>query len=219
MCISVDICALLSYSLPTELSGSEQEEKEEANPRRAEDRPTNSRKRRPFIGHHVLNEYQEDHKVTDVPSWVTPGPIDLGKKGHGKLSADAWRVVSTVHMFITLVRLWGWSNPSSLDFQRLANYMDLVTCISFATRRTTSFERRRTAQLAINQYLRSLQLLFDTKVETNQHMATHLPQFLRRLGPPHSWWAFFFERDNGILQAYSTNSIFGECFTPINVRC
>jgi len=196
----------------TDSSDPEEGDQEEENPRRAEDRPLKSRKRRPFIGHHVLNEYQADLKRTDMPSWISAGPVDLGKKGHGKLTADAWRVVSTIHMVITLVRLWGWSNPSSLDFQRLANFMDLVKCINFATRCTTSFDRRRIVQTAIYHYLRNLQHLFDTKIETNQHMATHIPQFLRRFGPPHSWWAFFFERDNGILQAYSTNSKFGKPF-------
>jgi hypothetical protein len=189
---------------------------ESPEPSRREDRPKKSRQKRPYIGHHVLKEYQSDWHATDLPSWITPGPLNLGKKGNGKLSADAWRVVSTIHMVITLMRLWGWSSETSGDFLRLSNYMQLVTAVTSATRRVTTQHRRKILQTAIVSYLRDIQVLYATKIEANQHMATHLVQFLRYFGPPHSWWSFFFERDNGILQKIPTNYIFGIYLTP---RC
>jgi hypothetical protein len=46
----------------------------------------------------------------------------------------------------------------------------------------------------------------------NHHLSLHLAECIRNFGPVHGWWAFPFERYNGIIQRYNTNNKMGEFF-------
>lgn len=175
----------------------------------ADDKPRRRRKRPYVLGRAGLIEIASDMRATILPSWITKGPVHLGKKAHGKLSADAWRTVCTVHFVITLIRLWGWIPPESLEYKALANFLLLVQSATLATRRTTNYSRRKQLHTVLSQYLLGILHLYKTSLETNQHMALHLPYFLNHFGPPHSWWAFPYERFNGMLQKIKTNNLFG----------
>ncbi|KAI0648765.1 hypothetical protein C8Q79DRAFT_905086, partial [Trametes meyenii] len=63
-----------------------------------------------------------------------------------------------------------------------------------------------TVNLVITIYLRGLRSLFDHKLVPNHHLSLHLRPLLELFGPVHGWWAFPFERYNGILQCMNTNS-------------
>ncbi|KAI0710497.1 hypothetical protein C8Q76DRAFT_592296, partial [Earliella scabrosa] len=54
--------------------------------------------------------------------------------------------------------------------------------------------------------LKTLQVLFNHKFVPNHHLSLHLWQCLLLFGPVHAWWAFPFERYNGLLQNLNTNS-------------
>ncbi|OSC99540.1 hypothetical protein PYCCODRAFT_1340936, partial [Trametes coccinea BRFM310] len=55
-------------------------------------------------------------------------------------------------------------------------------------------------------YLESLRELFDHQFVPNHHLSMHLMECLLLFGPVHAWWAFPFERFNGLLQRMNTNS-------------
>lgn len=55
-------------------------------------------------------------------------------------------------------------------------------------------------------YFRSMVKLFGTESAVpNHHMSLHLAQCIRTFGPVRGWWAFPFERYNGLLQQQNTN--------------
>ncbi|TFK59971.1 hypothetical protein BDN72DRAFT_864716 [Pluteus cervinus] len=67
---------------------------------------TRSYKRREILSHGVMTAIWEDIKRSQTPSWIDPVPHDWNTARRGKLSANHWRVIATVHLPITLIRLW-----------------------------------------------------------------------------------------------------------------
>lgn len=91
----------------------------------------------------------------------------------------------------------------------LRNFLHLVCVVDNASRRSTTLERRQAVRSHMLQYLDDLQELYPgARIKPNHHLTLHLPQFLANFGPPHSWWAYPFERINGLLQRIPTNSRF-----------
>jgi hypothetical protein len=67
-----------------------------------------------ILGKDVMTAVWEDMARTQLPSWVTDVPHNWGTATRGKLSANNWRVICTMHLPITLIRLWG-SNDAPQD--------------------------------------------------------------------------------------------------------
>ena len=84
------------------------------------------------------------------------GPAHLGKVSHGELSADAWRVVVTVHFPITLGRLQGGYPVDSVKKTRWIIFQHLVQGALLATWRSTSPSRWTKADTYLRQYLTGL---------------------------------------------------------------
>ena len=55
-------------------------------------------------------------------------------------------------------------------------------------------------------YVSGLVETFKHPLVPNHHLSLHLRECLELFGPVHAWWAFPFERYNGILQHLNTNS-------------
>ncbi|OJT08646.1 hypothetical protein TRAPUB_462, partial [Trametes pubescens] len=55
-------------------------------------------------------------------------------------------------------------------------------------------------------YLTTLRSLFDNQLVPNHHLSMHLKECLYLFGPVHAWWAFPFERFNGLLQHLNINN-------------
>ncbi|KAF6741021.1 hypothetical protein DFP72DRAFT_995748 [Ephemerocybe angulata] len=145
----------------------------------------------------VLGEVVDDIKKTTLPSWIAAPSQNIGTKKQGKLSADQWRVLCTVSLVITLVRLWGEGGEQATSRKWLDNFLALVTAIKYATKRSTTEESITIVDDHLQLYLKGLVELFSRDVLTvNHHLSLHLPAFLRRLGPVHGWWTFAFERYN-----------------------
>ncbi|OSD02717.1 hypothetical protein PYCCODRAFT_1444830 [Trametes coccinea BRFM310] len=121
----------------------------------------------------VLSQLRHDIEHTFLPSWLERPPKNFGSPAHGKLKADHWRTVCTIHMVITLVRLWG---------------------------REAAPERKR---LLLENFCH---LVIAHELVPNHHLSLHLAACLLLFGPVHGWWAFPFERFNGILERLSTNN-------------
>lgn len=158
----------------------------------------------------VLDRISFDIQTTTFPTWMVPPPKGLGHKSTGKLSADQWRVLATVCLVLTLVQLW-MIDGTPHEQKMLDNFLELVTAIKYATKRSVTEQDIQTVETSLPRYLQGILDLYpDTKLVPNHHLSLHLPQFLRRLGPVHGWWAFAFERFNGIIQRFNTNNRFGE---------
>ncbi len=70
-----------------------------------------------------------DMKHTELLSWVTGVPHNWATAAHRKLSANNWRVICTVHLPITLMRLWGGDDTPEDQKCKLENFMDLVCAV------------------------------------------------------------------------------------------
>ena len=158
----------------------------------------------------VIEQLRDDIKATYFPSWMERPPTNFGSASHGKLKADHWRTVCTVSMVITLVRLWGTSNSTTAETLLLENFVHLVSAVDLATRRSMTPSRAQQFDFHMAEYLRTLRKLFDHDLVPNHHLSLHLAASLMLFGPVHGWWAYPFERYNGIIQRFNTNHQIGE---------
>ncbi|RDX40594.1 hypothetical protein OH76DRAFT_1366011 [Lentinus brumalis] len=154
----------------------------------------------------VLAKLRKDMRNTVLSSWMEKPPADIGTASHGKLKADHWRTLCTVSMVITLVPLWGTTSASKSERQALDNFMHLVAAVDLATRRSMNVGRATAFDNHMEQYVRGLRDLYDAQLVPNHHLSLHLIDCLLLFGPTHGWWAFPFERYNGLLQRIKTNS-------------
>lgn len=158
----------------------------------------------------TLDEVKVDMANTILPSWMANGPPNLGSAGSGKLSADQWRTVCSVNLVITMIRLWGHPEATARETALLGNFLALVIMVRWATKRSTSEEHLKILEDNLQYYLKSLVELFsEDALYPNHHLSLHLPECIRNFGPVHGWWAFPFERYNGIIQRFNTNNKMG----------
>ncbi|KAI0643024.1 hypothetical protein C8Q79DRAFT_915917 [Trametes meyenii] len=158
----------------------------------------------------VLKEVRSDITKTSLPSWMETPPRNLGSPSHGKLKADHWRTVGTVSLVITLIRLWGSPSASAIEREVLDNFVALAVAIDLATRRSMNPARAALYDQYMEKYLHGLRTLFGHSLVPNHHLSLHLRQCLDVFGPVHGWWAYPFERYNGILQRLNSNYKLGE---------
>ncbi|KAI0364890.1 hypothetical protein BV20DRAFT_910907, partial [Pilatotrama ljubarskyi] len=159
-----------------------------------------------ILGREVLEEIREDMKATTYPSYIGRAPLDVGSAGAGTLSAEQWRTFCTVNLPISLIRLWSASSSTTRQQALLRNFMHLVTAVKHATCRQASASSVAAYETAILAYLSGLLELFpDTRLVPNHHLAIHLADVVRYFGPPHSYWAFPFERFIRLLRNVNIN--------------
>lgn len=168
-------------------------------------------KSRKVLGKATLSAVHLDMTRTLLPSWVSPVPSNVGETKAGKLTADQWKTFCTVHLVVSLPRLWGDDSMENDRFRRLLeNFMKLVTAVKLASMRVMTIQRADLYHWYMHEYLTSLRVLFpENDLVPNQHNSLHLSTFLKRFGPVHSWRTFVFERYNYLLQNIPTNQKFG----------
>ncbi|KAF6755596.1 hypothetical protein DFP72DRAFT_811306, partial [Ephemerocybe angulata] len=166
------------------------------------------------LGKLILSAVGEDREKTMLPRWVDPAPARVGQKKQGKLSADQWRSFCTVHLVISLIRLWGNLPKDSRWYQMLTNFLDLVTAVEIAGMLVTSPEHISAYTTSMTRYLINMKALYkEAVVVPNHHFALHIPDYLRLWGPGPQNRGFGFERFNYKLQQIRTNKRFGEIET------
>ncbi|OSD01988.1 hypothetical protein PYCCODRAFT_1368558 [Trametes coccinea BRFM310] len=153
----------------------------------------------------VLEAVRKDIASATLPSWLPRPPRNLGSASHGKLKADQWRTACTVNMVITLVRLWGGSAATDEEKLALTNFLHLVAAVDLATRHTMSAERAHRFDYHMLEYIRGIRTIYNAKLVPNHHLSLHLVDCLLLFGPTFAWWAFPFERYNGLIQRYNKN--------------
>ncbi|KAI0706040.1 hypothetical protein C8T65DRAFT_577464 [Cerioporus squamosus] len=154
----------------------------------------------------TLSSIRSDILATQLPGWMQRVPKNFGSPSHGKLKADQWRTGCLVNLVITLTRLWG--RPSATPRQKilLDNFLNLVRAIDLATKRSMDEDRIAKFDNYMHHYLTGLCDTFKHPLVPNHHLSLHLRECLELFGPVHAWWAFPFERFNGIIQHLNTNS-------------
>ncbi|KAJ3716826.1 hypothetical protein C8R42DRAFT_724475 [Lentinula raphanica] len=169
---------------------------------------------RHVIAKDILDEVWNDMKITVLPSWMDSPPENWGTKANGKLSADEWKVVCSVSLVVTLIRLWGYpyeDKPQARHFQMLQNFLDMVHAIRLLNLRETSEDSRNEYRSLILRYLRTLLVLFpDVNLKPNHHYALHIIEDLEIMGPVQARNMPVFERTNHILQEVNSNNHSGE---------
>lgn len=161
-----------------------------------------------FFGLPELEVIRQDIDNTLLPSWLQRAPANIGNPGHGKLSADQWRTLCTVHLPFSLIPLWTQPGAALHKKKALHNFMNLICAVLIGTARSTTSERQAHYLSFMQAYLRGLKdksLFSNVKLVPNHHIALHLPEFLKRFGPTHAYWGFPFERYIGMLRRINTN--------------
>ncbi|EDQ99107.1 uncharacterized protein LACBIDRAFT_317644 [Laccaria bicolor S238N-H82] len=163
---------------------------------------------RAVLGSDVMEAVWEDMAFTQLPSWVGLVPRNWGTAKRGKLTADNWRVICTVHLPITLIRLW--KDETGRKAELLQNFMDLATAVRIANMRVSSKNQVRAYNFHISRYASALPTLFpDVSIKPTVHAALHLGDIMDLFGPVHSHSAPFYERYIYFLQQLNTNKKLG----------
>lgn len=152
-------------------------------------------------------------KRTALPSRISPVPRGVGSPSSGKLTADQWRTFCTIHLVVSLVRLWGNGQPDARQSQMLVNFLHLVSFTNLLHMRCITSEHVRSIAEENMAYLQGLRTLYpEFSLVPKHHMALHFPEMLRDFGPVHAWRTFAFERLNQLFQNVLTNGISGRCY-------
>lgn len=144
------------------------------------------------------------------PSWIQSPPHALGTPSCGKLKSDQWRIIGSLYLPVTLIRLWSNSSFEGARFQRrqelLRLTMHLLSVIVIASSQVMSPRHADAYIFHMVKYREQLKNLFpEYRCHPNHHIALHLPEYFQMYGPVHGWWAYPYERVIGILQRFSTN--------------
>ena len=188
-----------------------------------EDDPESELRKTVVLGSSILKEVWADQDRLQLPSFMSPVPSMIGSK-KGTLKADEWYTLATVHLVITLIRLWGYTDATDRRLKMLHNFMHLVTAVRLASMRTTSPAHISAYEHHYKLYLQGVVDLYkEAKISTNNHMGLHYGDVLRAFGPSHSIRTFVFERYNNVLQRVPTNRKSGNVYfvlaiLPADVR-
>ena len=148
-------------------------------------------------------------RKTILPSWVGAAPKNWGTKSRGKLSADHWRTIFTIHLPITLI--WLWRDETGRKRELLLNMLQLVMAIRVANFKETSLDISALYDSFIATYMRGVAELYkEDNITASQHSAFHIGENLREFGPQHARGAQFYERYIHLLQRKNTNLKFGQ---------
>ncbi|KAJ3841848.1 hypothetical protein F5878DRAFT_530899, partial [Lentinula raphanica] len=162
----------------------------------------------------LLKEVWADMARSILPSWIQPAPPKWGIPATGKLSADEYKVVCSISLVITLIRVWGYGSreePQSRRYQMLLNFLDLVHSLHVLFLRETSPNSRAYYKATIVKYLRGVLELFpDVVLSSNHHLALHITADLENMGPGHARSTPVFERINHLLQETKKNGHLGK---------
>lgn len=155
----------------------------------------------------ILEQLDKDIANTSIPTWLAQPPLNVGSAKLGKLKADTWRTLATVHLVITLIRLWQGQDATQRQNEYLENFLALATAIRWVTSRHTSERHIEIFEEQMQKYFATLLEIFsEDKLVPNHHASLHLGQFIRSFGPVHGWWTFPFERFNRIIQRQNINN-------------
>jgi hypothetical protein len=163
------------------------------------------------LGKDFMNAIWVDMRKTVLPSWVGRAPKNWGTAKRGKLSADHWRAVFTIHLPITLI--WLWRDETGRKRQLLDNMVNLHLAILAANLKSSNAQQADEYDGFILNYVIGIGELFrENNILPSHHSAMHIGDELRQFGPIHPRSAQFYERYIHLLQSLNTNLKFGLWF-------
>ena len=185
-----------------------------------------------ILGKGLMEQVRQDQQLSKYPLGLNRPPLHWGTTQHGKLSADQWGVVASVSLVVTLVRCWGYSSdtpptshstPTLLSVKEakeesarqrklcmLYNFIDLVKASLMAHNRITSERHANSYRHYIRRFFKNVSILYPHfAVRPSGHISLHFDEFLRTLGPSHSYKVPGFERMNFEMQSTKTNRKLG----------
>ncbi|KAH7870451.1 uncharacterized protein C8R40DRAFT_1057128 [Lentinula edodes] len=161
------------------------------------------------LSHSIMEEVRTDIQRSILPTWIQPAPLAWGTPSGGKLSADHWKVICTIHLVVTLIRVWAYGNDGT-KMPLLQNFLHLVRALQILNLRSTSKQLSEAYTSEMLQYLTTLKELFPNwEFVPNQHYSLHMGEFLQTMGPLHARDTSAFERVNHELQDTTTNRRIG----------
>lgn len=162
----------------------------------------------PVLGADIMKEVWADMENTQLPSWIGYAPRNWGTNERGKLSADHYRTICTIHLPITLIRLW--EDETGRKKELIENFMDLVNAVTIANMRISSRNQIEAYNTHIFRYVEGLKVLFPShKLRPVVHAALHIGDIMELFGPGHSHSAPFYERFINFLHRVNTNGKMG----------
>lgn len=161
------------------------------------------------LGKDVMAHIWANMENCQLPSWISPAPRNWGTTQRGKLSADNWRVICTIHLPTSLI--WLWRNHTGRKQELLANLMDLVTAVRLANTRICSPAIIESYNQKMSRYLQGVLDLFPhERLKPNHHAALHIGDIMERFGPSHSHGSAYYERHIALFHRINTNRQIGK---------
>ncbi|KAK4698216.1 hypothetical protein P7C70_g8067, partial [Phenoliferia sp. Uapishka_3] len=175
----------------------------------------------PALNKHDVKYVRKVIEEVTLPTWVTRVPQNIGEPSHGRLKADEWFILFSVHLSVALVDLW--TSPQSTRRQDalLQNFHHLVSAVHLSTRYSTSNSDAKQYLDHILQYRQTIRKLWPAQNSVpNHHLAVHTHKLLERLGPTPAYSAWAGERTNGILASTHNNGHLAQAdFTFLRQFC
>lgn len=145
-----------------------------------------------------LAEIDRRIRLFQVPSGVGRLPTNVSSN-YGGFKAEQWRTWITVYSPVVLKGI--------LPPNHLQCWLLFVRACTILGQRIIRKSDITTADLLLLNYCKRFEDLYGKEYCTiNLHLHLHLKDTFCDFGPSHSFWCFPFERFNGILGSYPTNS-------------
>lgn len=162
-------------------------------------------------------------RITNRPPNSRGPPPNLGENSHGKLKADTLRTLFEFDLPVALAQLWA-NEPrdtpqSEQRYQLWRSTMMLATAVGIGEQDEITEEDTVEYTRWMTLYVKSLRSLFPGRdIRPSHRTALLLGRMLILHGPVKGWWAFVFERMNGILQRINTTGTIGEHMYQTNLQ-
>lgn len=154
-------------------------------------------------------------RLSLLPWGISRPPALYGVAAAGTLTAAHWRTLGLLIMPITLIDFWAGGIDEGVEPQGLQGlqalpylvcYLDLVCLTRLAFSRCMSKETIEGYHHHHTRYITALGLLYqDQKPKPNQHMLSHVPEYMVRFGPLVNLSAFTYEGLQGQNQRQTSN--------------
>ena len=148
-----------------------------------------------------------------LPSFVESPPRNFGCKSHGKLKANTWFIFLVICAPITFIRLFAELDKDDRKRVLMEHLLHLSNALAIASSRSLNAELIGEFRRLLEAYILQIPLLFPDRncLVPNHHMALHVWEYMVEFGPVYSWWAYPYERVNGIIQKTKSNFKSCEC--------
>ena len=145
-----------------------------------------------------LQKIQQHVNAINVPLDIGRIPSNIASSFHG-FTADQWRSWTCIYSPVLLKNV--------LSPEHLRCWLLFVKATSMLCTRTISIHDVKVADSFLTLFCKEFEKLYGPhKCTPNMHLHLHLCDCVLDYGPVYSFWCFAFERYNGILGSYPTNS-------------